>query len=142
MPSTISASSRASVPLAQQMQCLAPQNAASCRSSSPTSGPRTNRPCFKHGGDRRLDAVAEMLALCREVDKGRNRLAYGLCSCDLHRAPLTQSTRQRGPIGIERGRVPASIVLHLGSSLRLPVGPAADYHSMIEVSNPPATGRE
>ena len=31
------------------------------------------------------------------------------------------------------------IVLRLGISLSLPVGPAADYHSMIEVSNPPAS---
>ena len=100
-PSAIRASSRASVPLAQLMQCLAPQNAASCRSSSPTSGPSTNWPWFSTAEIARLDAVAEMVTLCREVDKGRERLAYGLCSCDLHQGSFAHSSSRSGQCGIE-----------------------------------------
>ena len=38
-PQAISTSASASVPLAQLTQCFAPQNSASCASSSRTSGP-------------------------------------------------------------------------------------------------------
>ena len=100
MPSAISAKQQSVGAVgARRRSACAPQNAASCRSSSATSGPRTYWPCFEHRGDRRLDAVAELLALCGEVDEGRDRLAYGLSSCDLHRAPCTF---YRGENGLNR----------------------------------------
>ena len=58
---------------------------------------------LQHGGDRRLDAVAEMGLLCREVDKGRDGLRAVFTHAISHQSAFAHSSKGSGPMR-HRGR--------------------------------------
>ena len=69
---------------------------------------------LQHGGDRFLDAIAEMGLLCREVDKGRDGLRAVFTHAISHQSASAHSSKGSGQCGIGAKRRQASIFLNFG----------------------------